>query len=303
MELEKMNNFFLSNDEENNNLKLENHLDFLKSNLVKNNNNAEQEIQDISDEEAMKLIREHLNQSPNQDIYDNIFQDLYDVTKSTELNESDKSEKSEKSENQKKIFDIKKVNKNKGRRKQSHPELYKEDAVHTKFREDNIINKIKIYFINSTMSLINKKYSEYSKAKPNKRLLQKIKPNYSKIYKKNEIQEFFMKKISEVFSEELSGRCSTFENKKNYNKIQIETLIEKNKAKDVISLLNKSLKDMYEIYISNDSNIKFEGYNLENDLEQIILKNGEEYASKYRTTAINLLDIIDNKKKKVKFSI
>ena len=60
---------------------------------------------------------------------------------------------------------------------------------------------------------------------------------------------------------------------------------------------------MYEIYISNDSNIKFEGYNLENDLEQIILKNGEEYASKYRTTAINLLDIIDNKKKKVKFSI
>ena len=159
MELEKMNNFFLSNDEENNNLKLENHLDFLKSNLVKNNNTAEQEIQDISDEEAMKLIREHLNQSPNQDIYDNIFQDLYDVTKSTELNESDKSEKSEKSENQKKIFDIKKVNKNKGRRKQSHPELYKEDAVHTKFREDNIINKIKIYFINSTMSLINKKYS------------------------------------------------------------------------------------------------------------------------------------------------
>ena len=153
------------------------------------------------------------------------------------------------------------------------------------------------------MSLINKKYSEYSKAKPNKRLLQKIKPNYSKIYKKNEIQEFFMKKISEVFSEELSGRCSTFENKKNYNKIQIETLIEKNKAKEVISLLNKSLKDMYEIYISNDSNIKFEGYNLENDLEQIILKNGEEYASKYRTTAINLLDIIDNKKKKVKFSI
>ena len=303
MELEKMNNFFLSNDEENNNLKLENHLDFLKSNLVKNNNNAEQEIQDISDEEAMKLIREHLNQSPNQDIYDNIFQDLYDATKSTELNESDKSEKSEKSENQKKIFDIKKVNKNKGRRKQSHPELYKEDAVHTKFREDNIINKIKIYFINSTMSLINKKYSEYSKAKPNKRLLQKIKPNYSKIYKKNEIQEFFMKKISEVFSEELSGRCSTFENKKNYNKIQIENLIAKNKAKDVISLLNKSLKDMYEIYISNDSNIKFEGYNLENDLKQIILKNGEEYASKYRTTAINLLDIIDNKKKKVKFSI
>ena len=303
MELEKMNNFFLSNDEENNNLKLENHLDFLKSNLVKNNNNAEQEIQDISDEEAMKLIREHLNQSPNQDIYDNIFQDLYDVTKSTELNESDKSEKSEKSENQKKIFDIKKVNKNKGRRKQSHPELYKEDAVHTKFREDNIINKIKIYFINSTMSLINKKYSEYSKAKPNKRLLQKIKPNYSKIYKKNEIQEFFMKKISEVFLFFLSGRCSTFENKKNYNKIQIETLIEKNKAKEVISLLNKSLKDMYEIYISNDSNIKFEGYNLENDLEQIILKNGQEYASKYRTTAINLLDIIDNKKKKVKFSI
>jgi membrane-associated HD superfamily phosphohydrolase len=265
-----------------------------------NNNKTEEEIQDLSDEEAMKLIREHLNQAPSQDIYENIFQQFYDVTKSTEQNES---EKSEKSENQKKIFDIKKVNKNKGRRKQSHPELYKEDAVHTKFREDNIINKIKIYFINSTMSLINKKYSEYIKAKSSKRLLQKIKPNYSKIYKKKETQEFFMKEVKEIFSEELSGRCSTFEDKKNYNKIQIDTLIEKNKAKEVINLLNKRLEEIYEIYITNDPNKKIEGYHLENDLEQIKLKNGDDYAKMYKETAVNLLDIINNKRKKVKFCI
>jgi G:T/U-mismatch repair DNA glycosylase len=250
----------------------------------------------MSDEDAMQLIKDQFNQISAQNNYEPPIPVLYEITKSTEPNET---------ENQKKslIFDIKKVNKNKGRRKQSHPELYKEDAVHTKFREDNVINKIKIYFINSTMSLINKKYSEYLKAKPGKRLLQKIKPNYSKIYKKKETQEFFNKKLSIIFSEELSGRCSTFENKKNYNKIQIDNLIEKNKAKEVINLLNKRLEEMYEIYITNDTNKKIEGYHLETDLEQIKLKNGEDYAQMYKETALNLLDIINNKRKKVKFCV
>ena len=294
MQIGNIENYFLSNDEGSNNLRLESHLDFLKSNLI--NNKTEEKIENISDEDAMQLIKDQFNQISGQNNHDQLLgvPDIYEITKSTEPNESENQKKSQ-------IFDIKKVNKNKGRRKQS--ELYKEDAVHTKFREDNVINKIKIYFINSTMSLINKKYSEYLKSKPNKRLLQKIKPNYSKIYKKKETQEFFMKKISEIFSEELSGRCSTFENKKNYNKIQIETLIEKNKAKDVIKLLNKTLEEMYEIYISKDKNIKIEGYHLENDLEQIKLKNGEDYAIMYRTTAMNLLDIINNKRKKVKFCI
>jgi hypothetical protein len=294
MQIESVVNYFLSNDEGSNNLRLESHLDFLKSNTVYYK--TEEKIDNMSDEDAMQLIKEQFNQISAQNNYEPPIPVLYEITKSTEPNET---------ENQKKslIFDIKKVNKNKGRRKQSHPELYKEDAVHTKFREDNVINKIKIYFINSTMSLINKKYSEYLKAKPGKRLLQKIKPNYSKIYKKKETQEFFNKKLSIIFSEELSGRCSTFENKKNYNKIQIDNLIEKNKAKEVINLLNKRLEEMYEIYITNDTNKKIEGYHLETDLEQIKLKNGEDYAQMYKETALNLLDIINNKRKKVKFCV
>ena len=294
MQIESVVNYFLSNDEGSNNLRLESHLDFLKSNTVYYK--TEEKIDNMSDEDAMQLIKEQFNQISAQNNYEPPIPVLYEIKKSTEPNET---------ENQKKslIFDIKKVNKNKGRRKQSHPELYKEDAVHTKFREDNVINKIKIYFINSTMSLINKKYSEYLKAKPGKRLLQKIKPNYSKIYKKKETQEFFNKKLSIIFSEELSGRCSTFENKKNYNKIQIDNLIEKNKAKEVINLLNKRLEEMYEIYITNDTNKKIEGYHLETDLEQIKLKNGEDYAQMYKETALNLLDIINNKRKKVKFCV
>ena len=294
MQIESVVNYFLSNDEGSNNLRLESHLDFLKSNTVYYK--TEEKIDNMSDEDAMQLIKEQFNQISAQNNYEPPIPVLYEITKSTEPNET---------ENQKKslIFDIKKVNKNKGRRKQSHPELYKEDAVHTKFREDNVINKIKIYFINSTMSLINKKYSEYLKAKPGKRLLQKIKPNYSKIYKKKETQEFFNKKLSIIFSEELSGRCSTFENKKNYNKIQIDNLIEKNKAKEVINLLNKRLEEMYEIYITNDTNKKIEGYHLETDLEQIKLKNGEDYAQMYKETALNLLDIINNKRKEVKFCV
>lgn len=61
-----------------------------------------------------------------------------------------------------KIFTCKKISKIMGRRrKNNQSELYSTEPNHTKFREDNIVHKIKIYFTNSTMIYINNKYFEY----------------------------------------------------------------------------------------------------------------------------------------------
>ena len=190
-----------------------------------------------------------------------------------------------------KIFDIKKVSKRIGRRKHDKPELYKYEAVHTKYRQDNIIQKIKIHFINSTMDLINRKYNEYLNIDSKKRLLQKIKPNFTKIWTKKGNQKFLEKKLKDVFSEELSERCSTFHDKKNYNKEQIEKLYEKNKAKNVINILDKSLKEMYRIYIMENNGMK--EYNLKYDLIQIEQKNGKEYAQEYNKKAMDFLNLFD----------
>ena len=290
MDLSKGQDYFISNPYENNPLRLENQIDFLNSNFVNNR----EEKNENSQLEAFQIFQNYFANQLNDSKQE---ENPYEKTKPTDNNQGTIINVIKEKE---KIFEIKKTSKTKGRRKQGQTELYQTEATHNKFREDNIVNKIKIYFINSTMKLINKKYAEFLNDKSNKRLLQKIKPNFTKVYNKKLNREYLAKTISEIFSEELSGRCSTFQNKKNHNKEQIENLISKNKAKEVIKLLNKTLKQMYEIYISDNNDIKIPEYHLEYDLIQIEAKNGKEYAQEYKAKAMNLIQIISvNKKRRI----
>jgi hypothetical protein len=88
----------------------------------------------------------------------------------------------------KNIFIFKKINKKIGRRKRKHKKIFSIEAHHNKYKEDNIINKIKIYFTNRLMSYINKKYIEFN-GPQSKKLLAKIKPNFTRVWTKKDNQE------------------------------------------------------------------------------------------------------------------
>ena len=291
LEQAEADNYFISN-ENNNLLKIDTFNYFMKSNIETKQNKKDENIEDFFLGVPVEVIKDNFDPITYDGI-DNYFDNTNstdnngketDHTNNTIINTKTQIEKN-------KIFDIKKVSKRIGRRKHDKPELYKYEAVHTKYRQDNIIQKIKIHFINSTMDLINRKYNEYLNIDSKKRLLQKIKPNFTKIWKKKGNQEFLEKKLKDVFSEELSERCSTFHDKKNYNKEQIEKLYEKNKAKNVINILDKSLKEMYRIYIMENNGMK--EYNLKYDLIQIEQKNGKEYAQEYNKKAMDFLNLFD----------
>ena len=294
LEQAEADDYFISN-ENNNLLKIDTFNYFMKSNIETKQNKKDENIEDFFLGVPVEVIKDNFDPIT----YDGI-DNYFDNTNSTDNNgkETDHTNNTNntiintKTQIEKnKIFDIKKVSKRIGRRKHDKPELYKYEAVHTKYRQDNIIQKIKIHFINSTMDLINRKYNEYLNIGSKKRLLQKIKPNFTKIWRKKGNQEFLEKKLKDVFSEELSERCSTFHDKKNYNKEQIEKLYEKNKAKNVINILDKSLKEMYRIYIMENNGMK--EYNLKYDLIQIEQKNGKEYAQEYNKKAMDFLNLFD----------
>ena len=294
LEQAEADNYFISN-ENNNLLKIDTFNYFMKSNIETKQNKKDENIEDFFLGVPVEVIKDNFDPIT----YDGI-DNYFDNTNSTDNNgkETDHTNNTNntiintKTQIEKiKIFDIKKVSKRIGRRKHDKPELYKYEAVHTKYRQDNIIQKIKIHFINSTMDLINRKYNEYLNIDSKKRLLQKIKPNFTKIWRKKGNQEFLEKKLKDVFSEELSERCSTFHDKKNYNKEQIEKLYEKNKAKNVINILDQSLKEMYRIYIMENNGMK--EYNLKYDLIQIEQKNGKEYAQEYNKKAMDFLNLFD----------
>ena len=280
LEQAEADNYFISN-ENNNLLKIDTFNYFMKSNIETKQNKKDENIEDFFLGVPVEVIKDNFDPIT----YDGI-DNYFDNTNSTDNNgkETDHTNNTNntiintKTQIEKnKIFDIKKVSKRIGRRKHDKPELYKYEAVHTKYRQDNIIQKIKIHFINSTMDLINRKYNEYLNIDSKKRLLQKIKPNFTKIWRKKGNQLFLEKKLKDVFSEELSERCSTFHDKKNYNKEQID--------------LDKSLKEMYRIYIMENNGMK--EYNLKYDLIQIEQKNGKEYAQEYNKKAMDFLNLFD----------
>jgi hypothetical protein len=104
-------------------------------------------------------------------------------------------------------------------------------------------------------------------------------------------------RIYQVFSEEVSVKCSLY--KSDHNKINIQKLYEENKAKDVIAILNKPVKEMFNDYVLNKN---MPGLNLNDDLKELKIKmekdNDEDidkYLFKYKNTALNLESIFKKK--------
>ena len=193
------------------------------------------------------------------------------------------------------IFYFKRINKNLGRRKKNR--VYSSKTVNDKFRENNITPVIKRRLINSSLSYINKKISlNYNEEKEkDKYLLKKIKPNFVKAKNKKEERQYLSKKISEIFSDDLSSKYSRFKNEKDFNKKLISKIIKENKAKEVIEIFNSTLVEMYEKYISNE----IADFCLNADLDEIKKKNEKKYVEEFEEKAKRLIKII-NKKERAK---
>ena len=220
-------------------------------------------------------------------------------TKNTKknYNEAKNIKKKKKKQNKSKIFWIEKIDKKKknmGRRKKE--KKYKTKASHNKFNKDNIVRKIKIHFLNAGIKYINKKYNEFEKLKlkrTNQKFLQKLEQKYTDYLTKKEEKIFLSKKLNEILSDTVSKRCKN--HNKDYNKKNIKKLINNGEPKNLIEFLDKTIEDVYRIYISKEKD-KIPEFNLENDLtliEEDINEKGENYKIKYKEYALDLISILN----------
>ena len=216
----------------------------------------------------------------------------------TNLYEPTSEKPKEKPKNKKEnklIFKIKKVSKLAGRRSlNKHIQVL---VKHGKSAKDNITTKVKTCFINRATKYTNQLYKLYRQKKGKKEiiLLQKIEPKFSQAYTKEENQNFLNKKMKDIFSMKVSKKCSHYN--EDYNMHQINKLYkEEQDAKEVIKIMNSTVKDLYLEYINETK--KIEGFNLDEDVQKIEEKykdNDENYAQKYRKIAIELIDILNAK--------
>ena len=201
------------------------------------------------------------------------------------------------------ITKVKKKNTKKGRLdKKSKKKYY---VKHSKFTQDNIIKKIKASFIEKSMNYINREYELYMNKhqyKKIKKLIQRISPAKSReiTIKKNLL--WFQSKLKDVFSSKLSTKCILYE--PDYNKNTIDELYKNNMAKNVIDILNKSVKEMYYIYsqdieIDGFKTLKDDLINLREKMKNYNEENIEEYLENYKKTAQNLEKIFIEKNTKL----
>ena len=250
--------------------------------------------------ESQKLIEcnENLFDEENYFIKANSLIYHYEMENSNESGVEEKNIKKEKKKQDKaKIFWIEKIDKKKknmGRRKKE--KKYKTKASHNKFNKDNIVRKIKIHFLNAGIKYINKKYNEFQKLKlkrTKQKFLQKLEQKYTDYLTKKEEKIFLSKKLNEILSDTVSKRCKN--HNKDYNKKNIKKLINNGEPKNLIEFLDKTIEDVYRIYISEEKD-KIPEFNLENDLtliEEDINEKGENYKIKYKEYALDLITILN----------
>ena len=116
--------------------------------------------------------------------------------------------------------------------------------------------------------------------------------------KKEDNLKWLNSKLYEIFSENISVKYCIYET--DYNKKAIEKIYKENEAKNVIEILNKPVRFMYNAFIQN---IKIPGFdNLDEDINELKIKmekdneeDIEEYLRKYESIAKNLENIFIRK--------
>lgn len=159
---------------------------------------------------------------------------------------------------------------NQGRKKRDE----KDKGNHTKFSEDNIMRKIKSYFLNNTHSLLNESIKD-----KNLNLL-KLDSFINKNLKKEYNLNLYNTKMKDLYlnskiSSKYRSQIISFADK---NQKILKKIYEEQKETQTIKLLNLSYKDLFNVFRKNIININED---LENKIKDIPLLQCNKYNDIY----------------------
>ena len=196
-----------------------------------------------------------------------------------------------------KIFNIKKVIKL-GRIKKNSSKIGK----HDRYSQDNIIRRFKFQFTKSMLNYINKYININRPKNKKKRKIQKLSSLTIKLISKEDNLNWLNSKLRYIFSQKISTKLVGLNS--DYNKKLIEKIYSKGEEKIIIQILEKTVREMWKAYITNDKN-KYIGFEtIEDDINKFKdLGESEEYIEIYTLVANNFEEIFQNikqRKKKLK---
>jgi hypothetical protein len=189
-----------------------------------------------------------------------------------------------------KIFNIKKVKKNMGRKRKNC--TFRSNKAHTKNKYDNIIIKIKRALYNHSLKYINKRLKKSSN--PFLRSLRLLKVNNSVmlVHKKEENLNLLESNLESIFSNKISFKYLNED--LNHN---IETIKKINKVndKEINAILKINFEELLKIYTHKVENKLFEDFvKIDDDIEAFKQQGFEDnYIKEYKYVAENFKELID----------
>jgi len=169
--------------------------------------------------------------------------------------------------------------------------------VHDKYTNDNLIKKIKNLILKNLLDFINNKIynSNIGHRNSEKKLfsLQAQKTDTYSLYFK-----FMNKNLKDIFSQEISKKCSL--HLKDHNKNIIDSLINDKDEKNYFTkLLSLTFGDCLKNFRGDKDIKELEGFKDFSSLkEQLLIEDGEEYVNCFEEKMKNLEELICKKVKK-----
>ena len=204
-----------------------------------------------------------------------------------------------------KIFDIKKIKKNLGRKKANSAQKNLNDPkIHTKYKDDNIRIKLIRALYNHSIKYTNDLLK--SSENPNLKSLELLKVENSIliVHKKEEYMKLLKTQLKQIFSNKIGKKYST---KKIDHNEKIMKIIEEQNDETVNEVLNLILDDILEIYIGSNRKENFADFpNIDEDIAILKEKGHDDnYTNIYKIHAEqfkNLLDQMIPRPKRIKYS-
>ena len=197
-----------------------------------------------------------------------------------------------------KIFKIKKINKNMGRKPIKYifvPEII--DKMHTNKKFDNIVMKIKKHLYRNSLDFINMQLKESKNPALKHLSLLKIKDESSvvSVHNRKKNLELLNINLKEIFYNTLSSK---YRNKDSDHNIKAINKILREKDVTINAILNTNFKEVLEIYIKKVKNEFFKKFKtIEYDITYFMKKKIDgKYIELYRYVAENFEEIIMNVK-------
>ena len=171
------------------------------------------------------------------------------------------------------------------------------DKVHDKYTNDNLIKKIKNLILKNLLDFINNKiYNSNIGHRNSEKRLFSLKAQKIDTY--NLYFDFMNKNLKDIFSQEISEKCSN--HPKDHNKNIIDSLINDKDEKNYFTKLFGLTFDDCLKNFRGDKDIKeLEGFkDFSFVKEQLLIENGDEYVNCLEEKMKNLEELICKKVKK-----